>query len=287
MYKKKIVVTADDFGLSEGINQGIEQAFKEGIVSCASLSANGNAFEGALKIAKNCTIDIGVHFTFLEEKPILSADNVGSIIDENRRFFSSLPRFIRRLYLNKKTILNIEKEAKAQIEKILDAGIKPSFFNSHQHVHMLPGLFEKLVLLAGKYNIKVLRVPCENIARINLHSNRHKFFLPLGIFFLNASSVHHRKILRIKGLKYADRSVGILENGHLNENVLLGILKRLRCGVTEIICHPGIFDQSMIDYKHWHYHWDDELAALLSTNIKKYIYENKIEIINFKSLSYL
>ena len=107
----------------------------------------------------------------------------------------------------------------------------------------------------------------------------------MGLVFLKCISVFNRKQLYKKKIKYTDFCMGISRSGHLDKNALLSIFKRIPEGTTEIVCHPGFSDESMTFYNHWHYNWQDELAALVSPTIKKYISDHKIEIINFKDLS--
>ncbi|MGD0336056.1 MAG: ChbG/HpnK family deacetylase [Candidatus Omnitrophota bacterium] len=283
MFSKRLIITADDFGLAEGINAGIAKAFKAGIVRCASLSACGGSFENAAKIAKSTGLEIGAHLTFLEERPVLGPEKVPFIVGKSGSFLDSLPGFISTLYVRKEALKNIESEAKAQIEKILDTGIKPVFLNSHRHLHMLPPLFRQFISLADKYGIKAIRLANEYPIRNHLFDKNTLFRWP-GVLLLKSLSAFNKKYIRSTGLKYNDYSAGILRSGHLDLEAVTAILKEIPLATTEFICHPAAQEDALPSYKHWRYDWQQELAVLLSPALKKKMTEERIEPIGFKDL---
>lgn len=285
MNKKKIIVTADDLGLSEGINRGIITAYGSGLISCVSLVANGMAFDSAVRMIKGSGLDIGAHLTFLEEKPVSDPAKISNIVGAGGYFFQDMARLIYKIYRCRNALRDIEIEAKAQIEKILHSGLKLSFFNSHQHIHMLPNLFRRLTVIAGQYNIKAARLSNECMPVRNIFSGTRDFSKKAGVFFLKFFSVLNQRWMVKNSLKHADHCAGILKSGHLDERAVLDVLKFIPDGVTEIIFHPGYFDESLFAYSHWHYHWQKELSALTSEAVKKFVFDHKIKITNFKSLS--
>ena len=283
MTLKNIIITADDFGLSKGINTGIAKGIENRSINSVSLAPCGNAFEGAAKIAKDTGVDVGVHLTFLEEKPLLEAGKVPFIVGENGCFFQTLTGFISALYSKRECIKNIELEAKAQIERVLDSGIKPSFLNSHRHVHMLPVLFKQFISLADKYSIKAIRLSNEHIIKINLLNKKSLSRLP-GVILLKYLSAFNRKNICNKKLKYNDCTMGILNSGSMNLKIAMGIIRSKNNKITELICHPGDCDSSSSSYKHWEYHWQGELAVLLSPLFKECIKSKNIKITSFREL---
>jgi predicted glycoside hydrolase/deacetylase ChbG (UPF0249 family) len=280
---KNIIITADDLGLSEGINSGISKGIENGSINSVSLVAGGNAFAGAVKVVKNTGVDVGVHLTFIEEKPLLETAKLPFITGRDGRFFPTLPSLVLALYSNKGTIKNIELEAKAQIERILDAGMKPSFLNSHQHIHMLPVLFRKFISLADKYNIKAIRLSNEHIIKRRLLSKKSLSRLP-GIILLKYLSAFNRANIGNKRLKYNDYTMGVLASGSLDLKIAADITRCKHNKITELICHPGDQDNSLNNYKHWGYHWQEELTVLLSPVFKEYIKNKDIKITSFREL---
>lgn len=283
--KKKIIITADDLGLSEGINRGIITAYRRGLISCVSLMANGMAFDSAVRMIKGSGLDIGAHLTFLEEKPVSDPAKISNIVGDDGYFFKDMARLIYKIFRCRSALKEIETEAKAQIEKILHAGIKPSFFNSHQHVHMLPNLFRRLAVIAGQYNIKAVRLSNEDIVVRNIFSGTRGSSKKAGALFLKFFGALNKRWMKKSGFKYPVYCAGILKSGHLDECAVLDILKFIPNGVTEIIFHPGYSDESTFAYSHWHYHWQKELSALTSAAVKKFVFDHKIEITNFNRLS--
>lgn len=285
MNNKKIIVTADDFGLSDGINKGVITACANGLISCVSLMANGKSFDSAVRMIKGSGLDIGVHLTFLEEKPVSEPAKISNIVGGDGYLFKDRARLIYKIFMCRNALRDIEIEAKAQIEKILRCGLKLSFFNSHQHVHMVPSLFRRLAIIAGRYNIKAARLSNEDIGVRNIFSGTRDVSKKAGVFFLKLLSIINDRWMKKNSFKRPDHCAGILESGHLDENAVLGILKFIPAGVTEIIFHPGYSDQSTFAYSHWHYHWQRELSALTSAAVRKFIFDHKIEITNFSRLS--
>jgi len=279
--KKKsrfLIVNADDFGLTKGVNEGIIKSLKEGVVTSASLLSVGRYFNDAVGLAKeNLGLDIGIHLCLTEEKPVLEKENIPSLVDKDGYFLRSHRDFIFRYIFGRIKSADIEREIEAQIKKVLESGLSPTHIDSHGYVHMLPGILTVVIKLAKKYNIKIIRYPSEKISFYNLKWYRYVKFCFLDLLCLLAKfNPRYRDFIKI------DYFFGFMDSGQLYIGTIKKTLTVFKRGVAELICHPGEYDEESGIYKHWNYDWQGELKALTSSGIKKIIAESKIELINFR-----
>jgi hopanoid biosynthesis associated protein HpnK len=276
----KLVVNADDFGLSEKINDAILYAHKNGILTSTSIMANGKAFQHAVaKYMSSPTIDIGIHLTLVGEEPVLDPLTIPDLVTSKGMFYQHAKNFILKYLLGRIDERQIYKELEAQVVKVLDSGIAVSHIDSHQHLHMLPKILRAVISISKKYGIRFIRFPNEKINSSMLHELSH---MPRLMQMLVLSSFC--RIGRRLNFARTDRFFGFLYSGRLNRFNLISILYQLPItGVSEIMCHPG-FEDSNSSYAHWDYHWQDELNALVDPNIKEFIVKNEIELISFRQL---
>lgn len=243
-------IIADDLGLAVPVNRGIFDLMKSGHVDGASLMANGEAFDDAIEITKMLPqANIGIHLVLVEEKSL-----TGIKLPKNHKEF-----FIKYIFglINKK---KIEAEFCAQIQKILHVGIKPVFINSHQHLHLLPGIMDIVIKIAKENNIEYIRLVNELIR------DEGKIFRKLQLLFLNFLSSLAKKKLEKHGLKYNDFFVGFINAGNLDKKDLQKAQELKNKHPDEIIelgCHPGFEDDQLrVKYKHWAYNWREEYDLL-------------------------
>lgn len=275
----KVIVHADDFGLTEKINEGILRAYIQGILTSTSIMANGQAFEHAINIARSTpTLDVGIHLTLIEERPLLNAEEIPTLVAPNGQFHPHALEFIRRYLLGRISLKEARKELESQVRKVLTAGISPSHLDSHQHVHMLPGILNIVVELSQKYGIPAIRFPREfgvfrKIRKVPF--TRLAQALVLNLFCQMVKDRIGRK---------TDFFAGFLFGGNLNKENLLRIFGDLHhSGTYEIMCHPGLDDPDT-HYKHWGYHWLDELKALLDKGIFDLVQHKGIHLISYRQL---
>lgn len=276
----RLVVNADDLGLTEAINAGIIKSFSEGILTSASVMANGRGFENACKIVReNPGLDTGIHLTLIEEKPILYCDEVRSLIKDDGNFYKNANDFVLKYLKGDLSFNEIKKELTAQIEKVLDYGINLSHIDSHQHIHMLPKILNITVDLSQKFNIRFIRFPNQKIANyMFLGFNNFKRLAQLTVLDL----VCRRGKNKIS--KKTDHFVGFFNGGKLNKNNLVTLIENLPAeGICELMCHPGI-NEIKSPYSHWQYHHEDEMLALISEEVKDLINKKGIILTSFNKI---
>ena len=163
---KRLIVNADDFGLHAAVNAGIAIGHREGIITSASLMAGGGAFDDAVRIAGECPrLGIGVHLTLVGGgRPVLPPAQVSSLLDGQGCFLMGHPAFIARYLAGRIKLCEVEAELTAQVEKVCVAGVTPSHLDSHQHLHVLPGIFAIAKKLALRFSVGSMRRPAEPLA---------------------------------------------------------------------------------------------------------------------------
>ena len=270
----QLIVTADDVGLHPGMTSGAIEAHRHGIVTACSIVANGEAFEDAVQRLKDCPrLDVGLHLTLVEERPVEPVSRVSSIVDTDGRFFRNFRRFIIRYALGRVKIAEVEREFAAQIEKSLAVGMRVTHLNGHQHLHVLPSIFEGVLRLAELYDIPYVRAPldphhAESVTRARL----------ISIGILNRLGASARKAAREAGIFTNSRTLGITEAGHLTPEILLALIDHAE-GVTELVTHPGVGTDSIAKRYDWGYAWDQETAALCDQRVRNAIREQRIELV--------
>ncbi len=280
---RRLIVNADDFGLHAAVNRGIQAAHTEGIVSSASLMAGGAAFDEAVRIAKQCPqLGVGVHLTLVGAGSILPTADVPSLVDATGAFYGSYPLFLKRFLSGKIRLAEVERELAAQIEQVRLAGIQPSHLDSHQHLHVLPGIGGIVLDLARRFSIRAIRIPAEPVTFVGATPPTLGRLVGRGGLTMLANLF--RQHASAAGIRTADHFFGMLAGGQLTEAALLAILRRLPAGDTEVMTHPGFADESLADTYRWGYQWDAERQALAAPAVRALLAERQIRLISFREL---
>ena len=280
---RRLIVNADDFGLHAAVNRGILTAHTEGIVSSASLMAGGAAFDDAVRIARHCPqLGVGVHLTLVGASPLLPVAEVSSLLDESGDFYGSYPLFIKRFLRGKIRLAEVERELAAQIDRVRMAGIQPSHLDSHQHLHVLPGIGGLVLDLARRFSIRAIRIPAEPVAFIGATPATVGRLVGRGGLTMLANLF--RQHAAAAGIRTSGHFYGMLAGGQLTEPAILAILRRLPPGDSELMTHPGFADESLADAFRWDYQWDAERQALTAPAVRALLAERQIRLISFREL---
>jgi len=238
---KRLIVTADDVGLHRGMTEGAIRAHRDGVVTACSIVANGVAFYDAVaRLADVPSLEVGVHLTLVEERSLTGM-----------RFPSSYVGFVR----GQMDRVAIEAELRAQIERVLAAGLRVTHLNSHQHVHMWPHVFAIVSKLADEYGIGYVR-------RVRDRGGRGGIMRRLSIAALNA-------------LGSGGSTIGVMEAGHLTADRIIDLLRHVR-HATELVAHPGV---DVDAYPHWKYEWNAETEALCDPRLRNAIADRGIALV--------
>jgi predicted glycoside hydrolase/deacetylase ChbG (UPF0249 family) len=240
---KYVVVNADDLGIARSTNLAIRRAFREGIVTSASLMANMTAFQHALDhvVYQNPGLGIGIHLCLTSGKPVLPPEQVPLLVDRQGHFchgFLGLFRLLRGRR-GREAATQIAAELDAQARQFDLCGIDVDHVDGHHHLQMIPGIFEIAAAIAIQRHA-ALRISDEHFRG----SRRWLRGLTNGglIKKIILSRLSQQARRQPFDLVYADHYHGVLETGRITTRILWEILRSLPDGVTEINCHPGLDD---------------------------------------------
>lgn len=289
---KCVIINADDFGLTKGINRGIIQAYREGILTSASLIANMPAYEDAIDLAKkNPELGIGVHLNLLRGKSILPKDKIPTLVNKENRFYRNSVRFLMGLISGIIRLSDIEREFEAQIDKVIRSGIQPTHIDSEKHLHSLPRVIDIVAKLASRKKIKCIRWINEPL-NFNRKFSLNSFFNKqiYKSFFLNLLSKRCSNLIKKNNLLTTDKFIGIVKTGYMDESVYKEIFLKLGEGNWEIMTHPGYIDNELeqlskeIGSYFINKYREAELKALLCPELKQLAKKMDIRLINFNDL---
>lgn len=281
---KKVIINADDFGLVQGVNEGIIKAHREGILTSTTLMANMPGFDQAVEMAAaNPDLGVGAHLNILRGQPVASSQDVESLLSKDNRFVPSVSRLFRKITLKRIKRDDIEREFRAQLEKILGSGIQISHMDSEKHIHMIRPIFRIVLELAKEYNIHKVRFVREYC--ISLRAGQ-----TVKAFLISLSAASLRARMTDEGIRSPDRFHGICDSGQVTADKLEVMLRGVKDGVSEIMVHPGFLSQDMIELEkqigpyYINKYREKELNALLDERWPKVIEDLGIQLINFNQL---
>jgi predicted glycoside hydrolase/deacetylase ChbG (UPF0249 family) len=243
---KRLIVNADDLGLTGGVNRGILDAHHYGGVTSASLMANGEAFEEAVAMARRATrLSVGVHLNLTHGVPVSPPSAVPSLVNARGRLYLTPGQLLCRLITRRINLREIEIELQEQIVKVLRAGIIPTHLDGHKHVHILPGVSGIVIRLAQEFGIPSVRCPLEEFPMaIRLpRGPRDPQTSVLKQYLVGRAVSWFARRFRLRlsqaELNWPAHFFGLTETGFLDTKRLEDILERLPEGVSELMCHPG------------------------------------------------
>jgi chitin disaccharide deacetylase len=248
---KLLIVNADDLGMTRGVNRGIVEAHRSGIVTSATLLANGPEFEDAVALvrAQAPRLAIGAHLNLSQFAPLSPSADIPTLVNAQGQFYLRPWRLWSRLVRGKIRASEVQTELRAQICRLLDAGFRPDHLDGHMHVHLLRGVREMVIDLAREFGIGAARCPMERpiLPRNSLLGALNPGLVPRRVVAFSISQFAQPFCERLQqaGLRHADHFVGNYLLGHLNAHALDEVLHGVRPGVTELMCHPGYMDPAL------------------------------------------
>jgi len=287
---RDLIVNADDLGWTEGVNRGIAEAHRKGLVTSTSLLANGHAFESALEVARtNPELGVGVHLNLSDGPPTAPASSVSGLLNGTGKLEGGPESWLLRIASRSLSAEEVEREWDAQIRKVRDAAIQPTHLDGHKHVHMLPGLFDVALRLAKRHGIRAVRVSHEESKlRSALSSARDQH---PGVVLKQGVQARGLKLLARDAKEMADRAgvattdyfCGIAQTGVLTREGVAQLLSNLPEGTTELMCHPGYADEELRRTgTRLQESRQTELEILTDAEIRKLVASKGIRLINYR-----
>ena len=270
---RRLIVNADDFGLSHSINEAVIQAHREGILTSASLMVNEAGFDEAVKLAKeNPKLGVGLHLTLLMGHSALPPEKIPGLVDL-RGQFSNSPVGAGMKYFFKRSLREpLRAEIHAQFEKFRATGLTLDHVNAHLHLHLHPAIFDILVKDADKLGIKRMRLTRDCLARSRRMARGHLFYRISHAAIYAWLSSRARETLGQREIKHAQITFGLLQNARVDEDYILKLLPELPPGDSELYSHP-----SLDNFRH-------EFDALVSPRVKDQIEKLGIKLIRYQDL---
>lgn len=263
--QRHLIVTADDFGLHEAVNDAIEQASGAGILTAASLMVTGAAAADAVRRARRLpNLRVGLHLVLADGSAALPHEQIPDLTDAAGYMGSGM--FLRgvRYFARPAVRRQLGAEIRAQFEAFARTGLSLDHVNAHKHFHLHPTILSTLLRVAREYGARAVRVPAEPLW---FAARTAGFDAAMGAALLRPWILLMKHRLRVAGIFHNDHLFGIAGSGAMDEAALLKVLARLPYGVTEIYLHPAvagaIIAPSMPRYRH-----ADELEALLSPRVR-------------------
>jgi chitin disaccharide deacetylase len=285
---RRLIVNADDFGLTPGVNRAIVEAHRNGIVTSSTLMATGGAFDDAAKDARSLpNLSTGCHVLLVDAKPVLQPEAVADLIDpaSGNQFRDTLGPFARRAAGGKISGDHIEAETTAQIRKLQAAGISVSHIDSHKHTHILPQVLRPLLRAANACGVKAVRNPFGPL-RISLLSGHLELWRQYGkVSLLKWLAGWFRSEVSRAGMATTDGTIGIVTTGFLTQDLLNHMVQTLPEGTWELVCHPGYNDADLDQIKtRLRASRAAELEILTSEETRQLLAKHRIDLINFRDL---
>lgn len=256
--RPRLIVTADDFGLHEAVNEAVERGYREGVLQAASLMVTAPAAVDAVARARRLPgLAVGMHLVLADGSAALPPSQIPDLVDGEGRFGSNMVADGVRFFFLPHVRRQLGAEIHAQFEAFAATGLSLDHVNAHKHFHLHPTILSLLLSIGRDYGLHAVRLPAEPGA--------WPWLRPWLVALMR-----HR--LRREGIRYNDHVFGIRHSGGMDEHVVLDIVQQLPQGLSELYLHPAVrggLTPAMNRYRH-----ADELAALLSPRVRRAIAEH-------------
>lgn len=241
-----LIVNADDFGLTRGVNRGIVELHRAGVLTSATLMAKAGATEQAIELARaNPDLGVGCHIVLADGVPTLPPREVPTLVDKGTGCFpSKLTTFLRRLFTGRILAAEIEAEARAQIQLLQSCGLRLTHVDTHKHTHMFPRVLRPILRAARSCGIRAIRNPFEPEWAIHA-TPRASLVRSAEVWALRRFGPYFRRILVEEGFSTTDGTIAVAATGVVNANTVRTLLAQLPEGTWELVTHPGYNDADL------------------------------------------
>jgi hopanoid biosynthesis associated protein HpnK len=270
---RRLIVNADDFGLSAAINEAVIRAHREGILTSASLMVNEPAAREAVALARqNPRLGVGLHLTFLLGHSALPPEKIPGLVNARQEFGVNPARAGFRFFFERCLRPQLRAEIHAQFQRFRATGLPLDHVNGHLHLHLHPTLFGLLMEDAAQLDLAPLRLTSDPLwLNLRLASGRLGYRLTHAAVF-GSLAARARPVLAHRGFRFTRAVFGLLQNGRVDETFVLRLLPRLPAGDSELYSHPSL-DKSQIEFE-----------ALVSPRVRRQVQQLGIQLIRYQDL---
>ena len=285
----RLILNADDFGLTAGVNRAIVELHRAGALTSASLMARAAATDEAIELAlATPSLGVGCHVVLVDGEPVLSPQEIPHLaIPSNGHFRPSLIGFLnwlsrdsdRRWPFHARAIREIEAETAAQIALLQKRGLRLTHIDTHKHVHILPAVLRPVLRAAWAAGIRAVRNPFEP-AWSRRATHGAPWLRRLQMRLLRLLEPTFRRIVAEEGFTTTDGGLGMLATGTLDAATITSLLRKMPVGTWELVTHPGYDDTDLAQVRtRLRASREIERQALLSINLRE-----NIELIDYSCL---
>jgi hopanoid biosynthesis associated protein HpnK len=241
-----LIINADDFGLTAGVNRAILELHKAGVLTSTTLMAKAAATEEAIEMARSTpSLGVGCHVVLVDGEPVLPARELPTLVDPRTgRFLPALGPFLQRLFTGRICSSEIEAEAAAQIALLQSKGVALTHIDTHKHAHMFPGVLRPALLAANAAGIRAVRNPFEPAWSLRATPGA-PWLRRTEVNLLRLLQGTFRRIVAEEGFATTDGAIGVLATGTLDARTVASLLRNMAGGTWELVSHPGYNDAEL------------------------------------------
>lgn len=287
--RRRVIITGDDFGLAPAVNEAIERAHRNGVLTTTSLMVGERAAkDAAARALRNPQLRVGLHVTLCEGLPTLRPSEIPWLVDNRGELRSPAAALISFLLLAASARFRgqLEAEIRAQFAAFRELGLTLDHVNAHNNLQLHPVVLPILMRVAGEYGVRAIRVPYEPLIA-SFRASKRRPLARLGIWLVMGSwATFVKGCLRRAGFVVNDYLFGVVDCGHIDSELLRSMIEHLPFGTTEIHLHPAAYrcpelERTAADYSH-----EDELAALTDPLVRRALTTARVEVTSgFAALS--
>lgn len=287
---RRLIINADDFGLTAGVNHAIVECHRAGSVTSATLMANSREFAQAVDLARlNPRLGIGCHVVLVDGEPLAPAASVCSLLaPATNGFRKSAADFARAAVQKQIAPGEITSEASAQIRKLQSAGVKLTHVDTHKHTHIFPVALKAVLTAAKQAGVGAIRnpfTPLNLISKAAIGKQPTLWLRFMQVKMLNRYAASFQRAIKDSGLKTTDGAFGVVATGMLDEKIFRSILDSIPEGTWELVCHPGYNDAALANVNtRLRESRVIEREVLTMPNVKDEIGRRGIELITFADI---
>ncbi len=239
----RLIVNADDFGLTTGVNRAVVELAEAGALTSATLMSSGAAFDDAVRRARpQSALNVGCHVVLVDGRPA-SAAGIATLRGESGSLHASLAHFVLELQSGRIVEAELEREVEAQIRRLQCAGLHVTHVDTHKHTHLFPRVARPLLRAAARCGVRAIRNPFEPEWSARL--TRGALIRTLEVRALRGFQSTFKALCREYGVRTTDGSLGVSATGRLDRLALLQLLRDAPPGNWELVCHPGYHDAAL------------------------------------------
>jgi hopanoid biosynthesis associated protein HpnK len=286
---RRLIINADDFGLTLGVNRAIVEAHCHGVVTSSTLMANSQAFDDAVKHAKSASqLSVGCHVVLVDGVPVRGGQTP-TLADKkfpDGRFYQSLNSFALRAIGGRIHADEIEAEVTAQIRKVQAAGVAVSHLDTHKHTHIFPQVLRPLLRAARACGVPAVRNPFGPVRFSILAKYPGLWKRYSQVTVLNRLGGRFRNSVAEAGMLTTDGTVGIVATGVMDHYLFGNIIDSLPEGTWELVCHPGYNDADLANIRtRLRESRAEELRVLTSPKAREIVARSGAQLISYRDLA--